>query len=94
MAALRALADFRLVCARRCDRIRVHVDDRLRSGQGDGVPVPRCDAVRGGGFACLPAPEHRMARRTLLHRRGYDDHPDPGRRRGALPRYLLPEEHA
>ena len=30
----------------------------------------------------------------VLHRRGDDDHPDPGRRRRALSRYLLPEEHA
>ena len=29
----------------------VHVDDRLRAGQGDGLSRPRLDAVRGGGVA-------------------------------------------
>ena len=45
----------------------------------------------------LPAswrPEHRMAGRPVLHRRGDDDHPDPGRCRRPLSRYLFPEEHA
>ena len=76
MAPLRALADFRLVSAGRRDRVRVHVDDCLCSGQGDGLPVPRCDAIRCGGFAGLVAPEHRMAGRPVLHRRGDDDHGD------------------
>ena len=40
------------------------------------------------------APEHRMARRAVLHRRGDDDHPVPGRRRRPVSRYLFPEEHA
>src|SRR3954466_14134623 len=38
MAPLRALADFRLVSAGRGDRVRMHVDDCLCSGQGDGLP--------------------------------------------------------
>ena len=42
----------------------------------------------------VDAPEHRVAGRAVLHRRGDDDHPDPVRRRRAVSRHLLPEEHA
>src|SRR5262245_10859926 len=62
--------------------------------KADGLPRTRVDAVRGGGSPRRHAPEYRMARRAVHYRRGDHDHPDFGRRRRPLSRYLLPEEHA
>src|SRR5262245_60213020 len=74
-----------------CYLLHRHVDDRLRSGQGDGLPRTWSDAVRGGGPPRRHATEHRVAGRAVHHRRGDHDHPDSGRRRRPLSRYLLPK---
>ena len=51
-------------------------------------------AVRDRTVARAGAPEHRMARRPVRHRRADHGHPAADRRRRPVPRYLLPEEHA
>ncbi len=94
MAALRALADLPPLCARRRHRLRSHVRDRLRPQQGDGLSLARADPVRGRDPALLAAPEHRVARGAVRDRHSHHDHPGARRRRRALSRYLLPEEHA
>ena len=74
--------------------LRGHVDDCLRSGQGDGLPAL---GLMPFAVEALPAAARpNIEWRGVPFLTGVLDHrdPDPGRRRRHVPRHFLPEEHA